>query len=1350
LIGSNEEEVMERRQSVCALTTKRSSLTVVMLCVWMLVCTGIARTQGVNTSTLSGTVVDPSGAGVKGAKITVTNLATGSERSAETDDTGHYTLVGLSPGRYKMSVDGGASFAVYQNASIVVTVGENAMLDPRLELGRVVQTILVTTETAPIETTKTEVSQTIEQLRIDNLPINGRSYINFTLINSQTTRDVAPTIGPAPTSGLNFGGQRARSNLVSVDGADAVDNSINGIRATVSQEAVQEFQLIQSNYNAEYGRATGGVVNIVTKSGGNDTHGNVFGFLRNKAFQSRNAFSGQVDPVTGQLNPVKQGFTRVQAGATLGGALKKDKTFYFFSYEDTLREETGFSSIGQGNFGFAPLNCGAGCPLNGLPMTPSQATAVNSLLQAAAAAAAGGNLAAAAQLQGLAGSYAGFMGSAASVATTGRDLGLIAPKLSGGSLTPLPGLGEFPFPVPCPSGQQVNGLVCNGFAKVGPNGSVVAAGIAPLPTSFVPLASLRGNFPVTEKTSLWSARLDQRWNNNNNSFLRVSVSPSLVTGIQSTAQNQVFGQNSGSRTGLNQSRDLSAIFQHDTIVSDKAVNQFRFQFARRGLHFGFSQLPGGDQIAVNIPGFAYFGREPFSPVNRIERRWEFTDSVSLIRGNHTFKMGGDYNLIQVRSSKPQIFELNFGGIANFGGQAVSVVSNNAIPDSVTIGPGQSIFLPGTNGAQTYGLGLPTTYIQGIGQSKQPFDNIPMGFFFQDSWRVSRKLTLNYGVRYDVEITPLFAPATPLNAAAEQALGVIEGIPRDYDDFAPRFGLAWDPKGDGKTVIRMGYGLFYDHPLLAIAFDATTADGGRSVQLITGGAAPSACGLVTTVCGPGLDSPGNLNGSSIFQGVLNALPNMGYLPNQQRFDPFLPNSLFANQNYLQAGFPLGALPFTLPVPRNFQYGLAQQGNLTIEREIAGSWKISAGYQYTHGVHLYRPVDINSTDPQLLTSNLAFANLAGLGFTSPATVVVPGASVPQSGTNCGLAVLIPSVLGQLASCPGPLAALNGQFVGTSSFFNFFRRSGPNPSFAPLIPGIPAGVLPFLPNGLPAGYAGQVALAKFARYPVGFGAPVPFNTVDAQLSNGNSVYHGLTVNVTKRFSHGVELLSSYTYSHSIDDSTDLQTLLEPQDSRFPNVERSNSDNDQRHRWVTSAVFQSPSAKQGDGAWKHFTGDFTLAPIIEVSSGRPYTLITGTDFRLDLGASSGRPSVGTGGAPSNFIHGTTFAVPNNCLTNAGTPFSVPGVTTLGFGCDGNLGRNPFVTPNFFQFDLRLSRRFAMGERVKLDVIADGFNLLNRQNIAAVNQVCNPSDPSGCLAAGQPTATYDARQFQFALKLSF
>src|SRR5947208_6198163 len=239
------------------------------------------------------------------------------------------------------------------------------------------QTVTVSAETAPIETTKTEVSDTGTQRRIDNLPINGRNYINFTLTNSQTTRDVSPTIGPAPNSGLNVSGARARSNMVSVDGADAVDNSINGIRATVSQEAVQEFQLILSNYNAEYGRATGGVVNIITKNGGNDFHGDAFGFFRNKAFQARNAFSGQVDPVSGDLTPVKQAYTRTQSGLTIGGPIKRDKTFFFGSYEYTQREETGFSSIGIDNFGLQTFQIPVS-PTTLVPvlLTPAQGAAV--------------------------------------------------------------------------------------------------------------------------------------------------------------------------------------------------------------------------------------------------------------------------------------------------------------------------------------------------------------------------------------------------------------------------------------------------------------------------------------------------------------------------------------------------------------------------------------------------------------------------------------------------------------------------------------------------------------------------------------------------------------------------------------------------------------------------------------------------------------------------------------------------------------------------------------------------------------------------------------------------------------
>jgi hypothetical protein len=1321
-----------QKTSQSRLNALRSLTMAVALCLLVMGWATTASAQ-VNTATLSGTVSDPQGLPVKGARITMTNAGTGAQRNAVTDDGGHYNLVGLPPGSYKMAVDGGANFAIYENASIILTVGEAAAFDPHLDLKGMQQTVTVSAETAPIETTKSDVSQTVEQRRIDNLPINGRSYINFTLTDSRTTRDQAPTIGPAPNSGLSIGGARARGTAVSVDGADAVDNSINAIRSTLSQEGIQEFQLILSNYNAEYGRASGGVINIVSKSGGNDFHGDVFGYLRNKAFQARNPFSGQVDPVTGNLNLVKQAYTRTQSGLTFGGPLKKDKTFVFLSYEYTQREESGFSSIGQGNFG---LKTGVVSPCIPFPlsMTPDQLATYTALLTTVTGGGASCSNPVAQQVE----QAAALTGASSNVAVN-ADMnknvdGTTVPISS--ALFGIPSaLGSkfFPIPVPCPLGQQVNSVVCLPVGAGVPLG--IGTGLVPLPASsdghfhYVALNSIRGNYPAMEKTSLWSARLDHHWNNRNNSFLRVGVSPSLVTGLPSTSQNQVFGQNSGSRAGLSQTRDLNFTFQHDTIVSDTAFNEFRMQVARRGIHFGFSQLPGGDLIAVNIPGTGYFGREPYSPVDRIERRFEFMDNVSLVRGKHTFKIGADMNLIQLRSKKQQIFQLDFGGDVNFGG--------------ISIGAG----VPQATGVQAYGLGIPQSYIQGIGSSNAPFDNIPMGFFAQDNWRVNRHLTVNYGVRYDVEISPLFAPATALNAAAEQALGVVEGIPRDYNNVAPRIGLAWDPAGNGKTVIRAGYGLFYDHPLLATAFDAVTADGGRSVQLLSIGDKASACGLLPPpappVCGSGLDSPANLNGGSIFQGALNALPSMFYLPTQQRFDPLASGSLFANQNYLTAGFPLPILPFTLPLGKNFVYGYANQANLTIEREIAGSWKFSLGYQRSRGVHLNHAQDVNSTDPRMLAQNMFNAVASGLTPSQPLAVVVPSGA-PNTCVNTGsgsIFLIAPSALGQgfaAPNCPfsNPAAAVG--FVGTAAFFNFFRPSGPNPSFAGLVaPGQPLAV----------GYATQVALASVAGFPKGFGVPVPFNSVDAQLSNASSWYNALTFNLTKRFSHSFELLSSYTYSHSIDDATDLQSPLEPQDSRFLNLERSNSVNDQRHRWVTSAVLQSAGAKSGDSFFKHFIADFALSPIIEYSSGRPFNVITGENTRLDFSTSTARPSVG-GATSSPFIPGVTFGPPSICLNGDGTKFTVPLVAPPA-GCDGNLGRNAFTSPNFFQVDMRLSRRIPLGERFKMDVVADAFNLLNRTNIAAVNQLCDPLAGTTC-SAGQPTASYDARQFQFALKLSW
>src|SRR5437868_4820332 len=311
----------------------------------ILMLTTLAAAQGAASGDLHVTVKDPKGNLVTNANVTAREQAKGFERASSVNREGEYRLLNLPPGKYTVVVEA-PGFAKIEAKDVTVTVGQMAQLPIAVSVAGASETVTVGSEAEAIETQRTSSTDTIAQQRIDNLPINGRNYINFALTDSRLARDDAPSIGAAPTSGLNMSGQRARANLVNVDGADAVDNSTNGIRSTVSQEAVQEFQIQTNGYAAEYGRASGGVVNIITRSGSNDMHGSVFGYLRNRNFQAVNPFSTVSNPA----------YTRVQAGAAFGGPIIKDKTFYYFSYEGTWRQETGFSSIGADNFGLIPFD----------------------------------------------------------------------------------------------------------------------------------------------------------------------------------------------------------------------------------------------------------------------------------------------------------------------------------------------------------------------------------------------------------------------------------------------------------------------------------------------------------------------------------------------------------------------------------------------------------------------------------------------------------------------------------------------------------------------------------------------------------------------------------------------------------------------------------------------------------------------------------------------------------------------------------------------------------------------------------------------------------------------------------
>ena len=1241
---------------------------------------------GAATGDLHVTVKDPAGNFVANATVTVQDVAKGLERTATSDGQGGYSARLLPPGTYQVTVEA-PRFTKTENTGVVITVGGLVELPVTLQVSGGKEIVEVTGQADLVETSRTSTTDTIGQRRIDNLPINGRDYINFTLTDSQVVRDNAPNTGAAPTSGLNMSGQRARSNLVNVDGADATDNSVNGVRSTVSQEAVQEFQIITNSFAPEYGRAAGGVVNIITRSGSNDFHGDIFGYLRNRNFQAVNPFSTVPNPA----------YTRVQAGVAFGGAIKKDKTFYYFSYEVTRRHETGFSAIGQGNFGLTPFDASAffGAPAGtvNLQLTSDQLTFLSNPAVGETAAT---NPAYAQEVA----EYLGLAGASSGMAVNGAwPVGL-----TGG----FPGIAGFPTTCPAPP--------------------------CAVPNSYQTLASQTGNFPVFEGTSVYSLRLDHNVSVANRLMLRANVSPSTVTGIEVEGQDQPFGQNAYSRTSEQTFRDVTGVLQDTWTIGNNKINEFRFQYARRGLSYFYNtSIPGGSDPAINIPGYAYFGREPYSYIQRVEQRYQFTDNFSWTIGRHDTKFGVDFNYLPLTAT----FTVNYGGVYDFG--EISGLSLGFINPA----PGVLPDFPALSAVQAYGAGLPQDFIQGIGSPSDSFRNVPIGAFWQDSWRANPHVTLNYGLRYDVEIPPTFPPPQGLALPAYNLLGVQKGIQTDTHNFQPRIGIAWDPKGDGKTVVRMSYGIFFDHPLLGLYFLGQASDGSSSGQLAFAGGSP--CTAASTAF-----SPGNLNAASIFTGVLsnaNCMPvsQLNYEPNQQQFRSLFPvgqsdQSLFLEQQYLTnpppqlggAAFPLAFQPFGYPQSKNFVYAYAQQANFSIERDLGHGYALDLAYNLNVGRHLNRPINANTIRGDLLVANWQAA------YSDPTSNAAGGPfEVGTGSAPCGV--------NPNTGLPWVSAALT----------NFFRPGGINPSIANFVSAVGAGscVTTVLPAVM--GYLNSLgySTAGFNNNcnPATFAGCVPFGDMDAQYSNGSSAYNGLSVNLRKRFGDHYEFLGSYTWSHAIDDSTDLQSTLTPQDSYYPGYDRSTSLFDQRQRFVFSGVYQSGRLGGSSFTGKLFS-NWTLAPIIEVASGRPFNIITGSDDNFQLSSLTGRPNAVASGTPTNACgyqtvaskYSPTGAFQEPCYAqftpSSATATTFPLVTLLSL--DGNLGRNAGVQPYTLFDDMRVARRLNFTERLSMDLIADMFNIANKYNVAAVSPLYEN--------AGQATAAYDPRQFQFAMRVNW
>jgi hypothetical protein len=318
----------------------RFAMIAVRLSLILLLCPG-AFSQTI-TASLQGRVADSSGAVLTKANVTATNTETGFSRSTTSDELGQYKIASLPVGTYKVEVKAGTFQP--QSRNVALTIGESATLDFSLVPGQVEQQITVTGESAMIEPTRTSTDTVIEQAQIQNLPVNGRQFIDFALlapgVTIGDTTSGSTDVIIEPVTKLSFAGQNIHYNFIAIDGADNISTASGVQKTTPSTDAVREFRVINNTYSVEAGRAVGGIVNIITKSGTNDLHGSLYEYLRNDAVDAKSELAAP------GLNKLRQN----QFGVTLGGPIKKNRTFFFGNYEGQRRSENPYyNSVILGN-----------------------------------------------------------------------------------------------------------------------------------------------------------------------------------------------------------------------------------------------------------------------------------------------------------------------------------------------------------------------------------------------------------------------------------------------------------------------------------------------------------------------------------------------------------------------------------------------------------------------------------------------------------------------------------------------------------------------------------------------------------------------------------------------------------------------------------------------------------------------------------------------------------------------------------------------------------------------------------------------------------------------------------------